>query len=346
MSTTKCDVTGCKRDYDTICAHCQASFCSKHYIIHIKLANNDLVPLADQVNSMINSVQYANPMHQAFKQLEESREMSHRHIDNLYDEKKQQLQLEVELKRELQLNKLRELDYQVKKLVSDGDASFKQIEKLKKDFEETRRQYKKFEKANLIRLHFEPMGLKTTITNKNLFIGEDTLLSLEDQVKLNEFYGKQSQKWVLLYKATRDGFTSNAFHKYCDNQGPTMTVIQSKPGGYLFGGYTSVSWRSTGSYSADHNGPFLFTLSNPHGIPPTKYPILEADYSIYNKRECGPTFGCGHDLYVCDESQAKTGSYFYFPWSYNDRTNRGSETFTGNKYFQTNDIEVYRLIDN
>ncbi|CAF1454702.1 unnamed protein product [Adineta steineri] len=233
--------------------------------------------------------------------------------------KKRQLQFEVDIKKEMQLNKLLELNQKVSKLISDGNASFKQIENLKRDFQEVQKQYKKFGKANFIRSNFEPNQLKTIVSNKEYFTGDD---------------------------GTRDSFTSGAFHRHCDHRGPTMTIIQSKSGGYLFGGYTSVSWRSSQGYVEDSYEPFLFTLTNPHGIPPTKYPVIEERYAIFNKKECGPTFGCGHDLYVCDDSKISTGSYIYFPWSYSDRTNRGSETFTGTKYFQTNDIEVYRLIEN
>ena len=45
---------------------------------------------------------------------------------------------------------------------------------------------------------------------------------------------------VLLFKASRDGFTGWHFHLKCDNKGQTWTVIQDVKG---FGGYTSVSWR-------------------------------------------------------------------------------------------------------
>jgi len=67
-----------------------------------------------------------------------------------------------------------------------------------------------------------------------------TLLKVEQKKKLNEFYGKSSQQWELIYKASRDGFDANTFHSRCDNKGPTITIIQSN-NGYLFGGYTSIS---------------------------------------------------------------------------------------------------------
>ena len=47
----------------------------------------------------------------------------------------------------------------------------------------------------------------------------------------------------LLYRATSDGKSPADFHRCCDNKGPTLLVIRS--GEYIFGGYTSKSWKTT-----------------------------------------------------------------------------------------------------
>ncbi|CAF4311702.1 unnamed protein product, partial [Rotaria sordida] len=99
-----------------------------------------------------------------------------------------------------------------------------------------------------------------------------TLLQKEHQKKLNEFYGKTNQRWELIYKATHDGFDANTFHSRCNNKGPTMTIIQSN-NNYLFGGYTAIPWTSEGDSYKNDTTAFLFTLTNPHNIPPTKYLI-------------------------------------------------------------------------
>jgi TLD len=346
MASSKCSISGCKRDFDTLCTHCQSNVCLKHYIEHAKLANVELVPLADRLNSLINSIQQLDPLPQAFQQLEQWREISHQYIDKLCNEKKQEIKAEVQRKLEIQMNKLRELSQQVKELIDEGDASFKQIENIKRDIDECQKQLKQFEKADYIRLSLKPIQIDTFFMNQELFTGGGTLLSSEQQIKLNEFYGKEDQKWILIYKATRDGFGSSDFHRCCNNKGPTITVIQSKDGGYLFGAYTSVSWTSIENYVEDRNGPFLFTLTNPHAIPPTKYPVKIAQYSIFDKNSYGPTFGGGADLHVCNNSQMNGDSYFGFPHSYMDTTNLGTKTFTGNRKFQTSDIEVYRLMIN
>ena len=46
----------------------------------------------------------------------------------------------------------------------------------------------------------------------------------------------------LLYRASTDGKTPAGFHRCCDNEVPTLIVVQSKK--YICGGYTSKSWTS------------------------------------------------------------------------------------------------------
>ena len=177
----------------------------------------------------------------------------------------------------------------------------------------------------------------------NAYFPNGSLIDKDQQVKLNEFYGKKEQQWSLIYKASRDGFDAAAFHRLCDNHGPTMTIIKSK-NNYLFGGYTAAPWTSDGSYKEDRTA-FLFTLTNPHDIPPTKYCLNDARITstVYRNADYGPTFGGGFDLVVAGGSNANNLSYTNFPHSYIDTTGKGYKTFTGAKNFTTSDIEIYRL---
>ncbi|CAF1062682.1 unnamed protein product [Adineta steineri] len=170
-----------------------------------------------------------------------------------------------------------------------------------------------------------------------------TLLKPEHKVKLNEFYGNINQRWELIYKATRDGFRARAFHSWCDNEGPTMTIIQSA-NNYIFGGYTSVSWTSAGQCGND-KAAFLFTLRNPYNIPPTKYTIKcdRVANAIYDHNGYGPIFGSGHDIIISDNSNINNSSYSNFSQSYNDTTGYGKNTFTGALNFTSSEIEVYKL---
>ena len=69
------------------------------------------------------------------------------------------------------------------------------------------------------------------------------LLGLETPLLKSWLNGRKFRLQVV-YRATRDGFDVGKFHSLVDNQGPTLTVILSKDG-FLFGGYTSKSWKDT-----------------------------------------------------------------------------------------------------
>ncbi|CAF4812599.1 unnamed protein product [Rotaria sp. Silwood1] len=130
-----------------------------------------------------------------------------------------------------------------------------------------------------------------------------TLLKPGHKSILNEFYGNQNQQWTLMYKASRHGFDAASFHSHCDQDGETITIIQSN-NGYLFGGYTSVPWSSSGDFESDATA-FLFTLTNPHAISPTKYSVVKqfVPYAVCHNGGFGPTFGCGLDLYVATDKR-------------------------------------------
>ena len=47
--------------------------------------------------------------------------------------------------------------------------------------------------------------------------------------------------WKRCWRASVDGWAGSTFHSRCDGKGPTLTII--RVGRYIFGGYTSKSWR-------------------------------------------------------------------------------------------------------
>ena len=134
----------------------------------------------------------------------------------------------------------------------------------------------------------------------------------------------------------------------CDNKGPTLSIIQSDTG-YLFGGYTPTSWGPIGTITTTrdtiHPEHFLFTLSNPHNIPPTQYKLKNPKdpNAICNDRSLIVAFGSGIDLCVYGISQ----SYSCFgdkDCSYCDTTGKENETFTGTTFFKPKEVDVYLVI--
>ena len=199
--------------------------------------------------------------------------------------------------------------------------------------------------SNILRVYLETSSNITFdpfLPPRSLFFG-GTLLSEEDQLQLNRFYGDVNQKWHLTYKATKDGFTIDDFHRCCDGKGATITVIESLDN-YLFGGYTSISWnfhQGAKTGALDRNA-FLFTLTNPHGIPATKYNIKANGEHAVVPNAMGPTFG-QYDICIYPNSNLNSQSFIEFPSNFIDSTGKGYLTFTGSTNFTTRDIEIYRL---
>ncbi len=179
------------------------------------------------------------------------------------------------------------------------------------------------------------------------FYSDTKILSSEHQEHLNRLYGINDQRWQLIYRASRDGFTAEHFHKRCDDYGPTITVIQSLKG-FIFGRFTTVPWTSSHQDKSDTHA-FLFTLKNPHGIKPTKYPIGEqsVQFAVSHRKTNGPTFGSvnngGSDIHLqCPFNT--DGSRIHFPISYKDTTGKGRKIFTDNPHFSCEDLEVFHLL--
>lgn len=183
--------------------------------------------------------------------------------------------------------------------------------------------------------------IHSLISKLDLF-PDGTLLETTHKNQLNTFYKKTNQRWELIYKASRDGFGANIFHSHCDNKGPTITIIQSN-NNYLFGAYTSFVWTSAGGSYQNDKTAFLFTLTNPHNISPTKYMIKSGNEgnAVYHHSGYGPTFG-GHDIHIANNSNTSNSS-IGFSHSYVDTTGKGNSTFTGASSFLVSDIEVFKL---
>ena len=153
----------------------------------------------------------------------------------------------------------------------------------------------------------------------------------------------------LLYRGSRDGSTSNIFHEKCDHQGPTITLYKNDKG-YIFGGYTSLSWTSktTGCYSAPDS--FLFTLTNLYGIEPTKFPnSLRNNQSVYHNINYGPCFDNYDDINITNDFK-NNNLYSRFPTAYEDTLGKGKSIFTGefnnnttDNNLKINEIEVFKL---
>ncbi|KAL7531111.1 hypothetical protein ACHAWF_003633 [Thalassiosira exigua] len=151
-----------------------------------------------------------------------------------------------------------------------------------------------YEDKHILRSQLELFGLYA------LKIIDSNILSESKEVNLfHEWLGESGSdgEFDLLYRSSRDGLSGADFHSKCNNQGSTLTVIETTDG-YVLGGYTNTPWTGDGSYKAA-NKAFLFVLSGSDVTRPHKMKLKSNGYNaVYDHSEYGPTFGGGHDLHV------------------------------------------------
>ena len=155
---------------------------------------------------------------------------------------------------------------------------------------------------------------------------------------------------VLLYRATRDTFNTVIFHQKCDGVKNTISIIKNNLD-YVFGGYASSPWNSSGQYINDPNA-FIFTLRRNGKFECNKFMVKNANVAngTNGTSAYGPTFGAGHDIYIINNSNANMGSYSNFGHSYSLPDNIVYGTDIAKNFLAGNhnqwlvtEIEVYQI---
>ena len=81
------------------------------------------------------------------------------------------------------------------------------------------------------------------LINKLVFRESEILLNDEHLGALRGWlYPLGKRVFQLLFRASRDGFSADAFHSRCDNKGATVTIVLSENN--IFGGFTEQPWKS------------------------------------------------------------------------------------------------------
>ena len=175
----------------------------------------------------------------------------------------------------------------------------------------------------------------------------------------NNINNENVKNIILLYRGSRDGFSAKTFHDKCNNKGETLTIIKSDDD-FIFGGYTEINWDNTtwnGKMGEKNNArrdgkgnEFVFTLKNPHNIPPSKFNMKKdwLNHSICCDVNLGPIFGC-NDIRIennCNTRSNKFTFYDFEPGEYcfDDTTGKKRLLFTGKKSFIVKEIEVFNII--
>ncbi|EXX65217.1 uncharacterized protein OCT59_027405 [Rhizophagus irregularis] len=110
------------------------------------------------------------------------------------------------------------------------------------------------------------------------------------------------EKFKLLLRGTRDGFTPEKFHEICDNQSHTLTIIKVQDSNEILGGYNPVAWKSDNSYGATKDS-FIFSFKDNNNIENHILSRVKFEFELtatYNSVENGSSFS-GSDLNLRDK---------------------------------------------
>jgi len=335
----------CKKNGIVKCDGCSSRFCSDHFPIHrqeLELRLEVLCSDRDQFHHEFT--QTLQDPTELLTQIDHWEQQTLIHVKKTASNARDRVCQLVATKSSIR--ELEQFSEELRRRKESEDYFEHDIERLEQQLEQIKIESEKLSK---MKISYTTIDWETIIQVNNneqkqeprhLFY-DTSLLNSEHQQILNGFCGKHGQQWLLIYRGTRDGFSDGDFLRCCADQGPTMTLILSN--GYLFGGYTSTSWKLTEDEIWNRDPcAFLFTLTNPHRIPPTKYPIKSlGEKAIRSWSSRGPTFGA-YDICVYLHSNENTDSYFTFPKNYSDITGMRKETFTGTLNFGTSEIEVYK----
>ena len=167
------------------------------------------------------------------------------------------------------------------------------------------------------------------------------LEGIEDYSFINSLFSDKCS-FNLLYRATRDGSYPKDYHKKCDNQGPTLTLIKTD-NNRKFGGYVSKD-REYGTanevYVKDKNA-FIFSINKK-----TKYNIKDGNTDAFSNSSIrGPNFTVSLGFYCNEDS----GNMFKPGNSYESKTNpsynsNNAYEFAGKDGFKAIEIEVFKVI--
>jgi len=169
------------------------------------------------------------------------------------------------------------------------------------------------------------------------------LLSIADQHALANWIcpeHPETIELVLLYRGSVDGFSTQKFHSACDGHSPTVSVIQSDQK-YLFGGYTTQAWNSSGSYASDSNS-FVYSLTKKYKANVSPNYVGNA---IYNNSNYGPTYGGGHTIHICNNCNQSNSNYTRYNGAYYLHPYTGYNLFylSGTNNFYVYEIEVFEV---
>ena len=156
---------------------------------------------------------------------------------------------------------------------------------------------------------------------------------------IKEKTNNNSVKFELIFKMSINGSKSKDFHKYCDNKGPTVTIVKTTKN-KIFGGFTPLNWKDIGGNISDYAGQtFIFSLNLNK-----KFDMIKKGSSSLNfSNNRGPSFG--NSDFKINENMREGITYANNRCSF--FSNNNLELTGGNgeyEEFEVEELEVYKVL--
>ena len=174
--------------------------------------------------------------------------------------------------------------------------------------------------------------LNKTITEKLEYKNIDDINFISSAIE--KVLNKKGYIHKLLYRASRDGDSSQTFHNKCDGIPNTVIIIETTKG-KKFGGFTSQIWDKKGDFKRDENC-FLFNLNKKE-----IYYIKNSDIAILCSKNKGPNFGSGSDICIEDNCMRNNNNFTFQSSFYYKEQNYA---LNGEKFFTVKDYDVYQVV--
>ena len=186
----------------------------------------------------------------------------------------------------------------------------------------------------------------TSMFMPTFYFNDSSILTASERTSLKQMLNILTEG-NLIYRASRDGFSSSSFHSNCDEISNTVSIIKTTSNS-VFGGFTSASWSSNNNWKYDENA-FIFSLRREGRSNKQRLKVIYPKYAIYSGNAYGPIFGADGDIFVYDNSNENNNSYSNLGDSYQLPNNitygskKAKSYLAGSYNWQTTEIEVYQL---
>ena len=305
----------------------------------IKQIKNDKIALVTRINDLENLVKAQKDELEKLKSLVSEQNNIIEKLKNLENTVNEQKYKIVKINN-LE-NDINEQKYKIGKIYSIEktlNAQKNEIEKIKN----WKNEYD-LELQEMLNIKINKMSLNkidSKIINKM-----EELEFLENRLKNNEILEKKEIIYKLLYRASENGNSIQAFHNKCDNIMGTLTIIKTTKG-MRFGGYTEQKWngsKSDWTYRKDGKSIcFCFSLD--------LFKIYNFNenfkYSICCYYSYGPCFSGGDSLFYINNNNGLLFGYTGYTTknlSFGKFEN-DYEINNGQKDFSVIEMEVFQIL--